>query len=103
MRISDWSSDVCSSDLLPYPGSRGRSNPHEVDFSLRFLSAQASNTTPKSLTDRLPDRLVVMARCRRHTIDRRSDGLDDFARDVLFRLHVVDAADRTRTRLNFSH
>src|SRR3546814_5327044 len=25
MRISDWSSDVCSSDLVDYPGRQGRS------------------------------------------------------------------------------
>src|SRR3546814_4237127 len=35
MRISDWSSDVCSSDLL---GERAKANPGLADIGLLFLS-----------------------------------------------------------------
>src|SRR3546814_7724031 len=30
MRISDWSSDVCSSDLRAHPGKRGKRQHHAV-------------------------------------------------------------------------
>src|SRR3546814_3462785 len=38
MRISDWSSDVCSSDLLQDNGGRARNGIHEVsDQFVKFL------------------------------------------------------------------
>src|SRR3546814_3563793 len=52
MRISDWSSDVCSSDLTSLPrGSKGGWSPHSrrhymVPCSARTTRASVSTSTP---------------------------------------------------------
>src|SRR3546814_3523844 len=40
MRISDWSSDVCSSDLMTDPDQEGEGIAHDVARSLRQLPAE---------------------------------------------------------------
>src|SRR3546814_3281317 len=37
MRISDWSSDVCSSDLLPLDGAKAAADPARDAFVERYL------------------------------------------------------------------
>src|SRR3546814_12161075 len=78
MRISDWSSDVCSSDLLHEQGLSGYGTPHDVrrlaepakpgrqpivDFRTGFLNADdkpfAAQIGPSKS---LPRRNVVVAR-----------------------------------------
>src|SRR3546814_7310422 len=57
MRISDWSSDVCSSDLLPAPGPRTRRrNPRKLARSQplpqygRTARAEENRTTQSRMT-----------------------------------------------------
>src|SRR3546814_9106614 len=45
MRISDWSSDVCSSDLIEQPGSR-QSNPAACSVSAMPSSSACLLTSP---------------------------------------------------------
>src|SRR3546814_3394342 len=44
MRISDWSSDVCSSDLLSFPKPPEGSNVSPVDYSIAGRIAGGLNT-----------------------------------------------------------
>src|SRR3546814_1782596 len=100
MRISDWSSDVCSSDLIKYghlleaafkePGGerlRGwiDSCPNQLYSALTFQGGAAWR---KRLLDDLGDQGAVSA-----LIERRSD--DELAR--------LMTKDRKSTRLNSSH
>src|SRR3546814_10699023 len=72
MRISDWSSDVCSSDLLDIPL-------HRVDFSreyrervfARFLADYAAGKTPNP--DVLCNREVKFAPFREHALRLGAD------------------------------
>src|SRR3546814_11287349 len=72
MRISDWSSDVCSSDLTDTPGAIDAGVPRAIDAMLRdwasektrgdfvatldALDAAARSATGKGLAALLPDR-----------------------------------------------
>src|SRR3546814_14285597 len=49
MRISDWSSDVCSSDLTDQPPSIGRSTP-----VIYFASSEARKSAPLAMSIGLP-------------------------------------------------
>src|SRR3546814_1708054 len=48
MRISDWSSDVCSSDLIPSPEDRLSNYPHQMSGGMkqRVLAAMATSLKP---------------------------------------------------------
>src|SRR3546814_4833892 len=106
MRISDWSSDVCSSDLLgrrigiPFVAAG-----FAVDAHLAPLAADAKRAEDAveaadeiELRITLRDRAVGEARARRADVDLRDAVLDiflQFGREF----HV----DRKSTRLNSSH
>src|SRR3546814_5520701 len=47
MRISDWSSDVCSSDLSPTSSQR-------TSFAIRWCSASSRPTSPSRIASRRP-------------------------------------------------
>src|SRR3546814_10101292 len=71
MRISDWSSDVCSSDLLadaqdqpPLVGQSHRALPSAI--ALQFLVVERLHGTERALVDRRPDELHPL-----------TEGLDD--------------------------
>src|SRR3546814_8768492 len=98
MRISDWSSDVCSSDLLGAGGG---------DDLADHLAAGADDVTDLRLVDlhRLDARGV-----RREFFARVIERLGHFAEDMraaIMRLRQRDLhdlfGDRKSTRLNSSH
>src|SRR3546814_14920495 len=64
MRISDWSSDVCSSDLLQYPGSL---SPAETDQVRSHVAAGLAIVAGSDITDQ--DVLDIL-----HTHHERHDG-----------------------------
>src|SRR3546814_3999235 len=92
VRISDWSSDVCSSDLNPLPASGERS---------RRASARASGQAQQSFTDDV-------------ALDLRRAAGDGFGKHVEivvspavhaddFRRADAVEVERKSTRLNSSH
>src|SRR3546814_14588684 len=56
MRISDWSSDVCSSDLLPR-----QATPDPVQLHLDRLLAEAGESGPTALPNVDPDLAELIA------------------------------------------
>src|SRR3546814_7241005 len=108
MRISDWSSDVCSSDLLPGvgrvpedgPGQNG--GPDGVQAELERGDhaevAAAAPQRPKQvgvLVLGLPQQLAVGG----HDVD----GEEVVDREAVLAHQPADATDRKSTRLNSSH
>src|SRR3546814_19674719 len=67
MRISDWSSDVCSSDLFPFPATfsvKGEALSHCARFRLLETETLGSTSTHED-----PDRRP--AGCQRRSEERR--------------------------------
>src|SRR3546814_2512694 len=107
MRISDWSSDVCSSDLLALP-------------ILRLLSQGGGSRLPpllqiaehqdNDMLDQILQHLTALVSFDTRNPPRRIGvgGIFDYLRAQLsdFRVEVTDhgdGADRKSTRLNSSH
>src|SRR3546814_7990665 len=93
MRISDWSSDVCSSDLHPVsiePAHMGRSSGSE-------------QPTLPGIGRRRPEQVAAQAQpalVHAELFDRQREPLgQQFSVDAL----AAHAADRKSTRLNSSH
>src|SRR3546814_10544969 len=82
MRISDWSSDVCSSDLLPAPGPRTRRrNPRKLARSQplpqygRTARAEENRTTQSRMTSTMTANLQNLTHTTNEgavTVDRAS-------------------------------
>src|SRR3546814_10673359 len=99
MRISDWSSDVCSSDLLDERGGRGDVRPFERagdDPRLGIVGQDAAVPYPEQAVQPLDD--------------VRPGGTGDAEAIDLLRIFGIaaggndpDPADRKSTRLNSSH
>src|SRR3546814_2826684 len=129
MRISDWSSDVCSSDLIEYPAPLaaedirrlGFAQPPEAydPFRLALVldvvldwDAEANETSDKSLlvdlVDGLYDEIVrpdprgITPQVRRRAM-ARVFGLDLPEPAEHPRRRGRPARDRKSTRLNYSH
>src|SRR3546814_4222052 len=85
MRISDWSSDVCSSDLFPRPDSKPRFEP-------------CQQLLHRSHRRRLPSRLQ-----RRHALEQALARGDDPAERRVEPGAGIPVGDRKSTRLNSSH
>src|SRR3546814_10479147 len=49
MRISDWSSDVCSSDLLPFPAHQTSAPPPKEKKERKKLEAANAIDRPKTI------------------------------------------------------
>src|SRR3546814_7910215 len=103
MRISDWSSDVCSSDLLPPPGDcRGGQALLDVQslggrrFGGCLAAAVAVDLANPASLD-LTQGVLVAARQRRELL-----AIDAIELTILVGELLVHA-DRTSTRLNSSH
>src|SRR3546814_1907722 len=110
MRISDWSSDVCSSDLVAQVAADRRARlagDREVEpIALRRLRVRAQNLHLIAVGDRGPerhdaavdlgaDRLIAEIGVHRISeIDRRR---------ALGKLEQLARGDRKSTRLNSSH
>src|SRR3546814_7459856 len=131
MRISDWSSDVCSSDLLiaqhrVYRSRQKWPDCHRRDDSndqtgedqyldrkthprgrLRWLAGQIDGRwSEEGLMDEA--QRIEHAECARESRDIRQGGIDDCAAmlaECLGKEHFLgeEAIDRKSTRLNSSH
>src|SRR3546814_4440802 len=99
MRISDWSSDVCSSDLAAHrsahlfddPDTFMAENPARLasgDIALENVQVSAANRRFRDPHNRVGRRLQV--------------GLGAFVEAFLART-VINQGDRKSTRLNSSH
>src|SRR3546814_6102887 len=100
MRISDWSSDVCSSDLRAFPG----------DTAILVGSSVGSMIVP-CMHDRRPDRSSALVLCgagHKPNLDfsARIRAYREEGMDYRWRFTFQDfspALDRKSTRLNSSH
>src|SRR3546814_10176655 len=116
MRISDWSSDVCSSDLILWQSFKHRCqeqawrNRHHTDFMLREIACHRKCHSDHAALGRaighLPY-LPVESRHRRRVDDDASFSIQLVSRSLAcckFCNHVERAdQDRKSTRLNSSH
>src|SRR3546814_9387993 len=101
MRISDWSSDVCSSDLLLQPEAGGDVFRHRLDADAQIAALHRS-----AAPERVDDGLCLFGRDCKADADiaagGRIDGgvdADDIARQIEHRT-AGGALDRKNTRLN---
>src|SRR3546814_5210570 len=102
MRISDWSSDVCSSDLPTHQLPPFRSTPyHEPIYPLRFSSCQIgseaySTTVTKDLG---PERSTTAASDLLRLLSSPTSAPCRTAAPI----PCASSRDRKSTRLNSSH
>src|SRR3546814_10266686 len=99
MRISDWSSDVCSSDLaLATGGSLLRRRLAEQNLDLRAL-AQVFIDGRGRLLLQLAAQVLLHLLLGRRLGHRAALDLDDVVAELRLHRHL----DRKSTRLNYSH
>src|SRR3546814_6755855 len=101
MRISDWSSDVCSSDLSAMVNGRGWSN----QVSIVSLTSSNSQFPERPEQDRLLRMDAVFGfvpHARLRPVDHRIDHLVAPVRGQAMEENRV-ALDRKSTRMNTSH
>src|SRR3546814_5767228 len=99
MRISDWSSDVCSSDLIRSDLSAAESQRAEADGLLADYRAQLSDAKNESA------RIIEEARQSADALKRDQEGRlqSELAELRSKATSDIEAADRKSTRLNSSH
>src|SRR3546814_8147472 len=112
MRISDWSSDVCSSDLAPAPLAPRIFPPGSPLFGNRRVAGEfGAQLVDEILVDRHPDAALrfggelfdqFVAEGGGKRLSDRGDALR-LDRFRIGALHVVEREDRKSTRLNSSH
>src|SRR3546814_10918323 len=83
MRISDWSSDVCSSDLLPMPFRKILPDEAEFEFGLILVEPQ-----------QIPDQLRRTRRSRHARLPREVKGPQHDARRIRRQLLAKDTKRR---------
>src|SRR3546814_12995589 len=71
MRISDWSSDVCSSDLAAGPGGRLGAGPHAVDQRAEPRLRHAHEVA--DLVGKAAPRLVAVLRRREQGAEEQDE------------------------------
>src|SRR3546814_3149705 len=116
MRISDWSSDVCSSDLKKayYAELQRASQSNQIDDWLSWFAGivlEAQGRTIASIRfliekTRLLDRLRgrINARQEKALIRMMTEGPDGFVGGLsAHNYRTITDADRKSTRLNSSH
>src|SRR3546814_9894571 len=111
MRISDWSSDVCSSDLLGGGLGLRRLIAARKGLDRRFERAHAEHLDiDRELFDQPLEIEIGAARAgQQHAAKRGHPYLVGVGRKIIARVHIgrgigVDGlADRKSTRLNSSH
>src|SRR3546814_3495021 len=112
MRISDWSSDVCSSDLLdrnPHPMGAGVDQPfpirHQADMARKEDEVAAPEIARRHLLSKRRRLLVAVARRKDSAqAERKLDkagAVQPVARAAA--PQIVRARDRKSTRLNSRH
>src|SRR3546814_1787980 len=103
MRISDWSSDVCSSDLDPYPvenfgNSRGGTG------TITQQTLRSSNCAYVRLGQIVGiDKVVTQAKRMGITTDLDEVVSMPLGTKEVYPLDMAGALDRKSTRLNSSH
>src|SRR3546814_4202132 len=116
MRISDWSSDVCSSDLGAIKRNAGPARPRGIvdlaggdDVELGQPAGIGFGRVELRPVGRQADAIGVVAR-KDHFLDEAAVGLGiEDADNVMAALFIIDLAmvgepeDRKSTRLNSSH
>src|SRR3546814_2012347 len=88
MRISDWSSDVCSSDLNPRRlglGKQGRLLHRRIDYRTRDRSGQSAALDPERVGDG-----AIKADVPRHFIGEHSEATRHQHRACAIGLHRAD-------------
>src|SRR3546814_3511533 len=97
MRISDWSSDVCSSDLAGHRTDVGAAMTADLRFVTHTAERHAHELAIDCIRDRAPERSLADA--------GRADEAQDRPLQLFHpRLHrQVFDADRQSTRLNANH
>src|SRR3546814_7049500 len=98
MRISDWSSDVCSSDLLArrhHLAQLGAGNLHPIRRKIRELPA--GQVVVKHFGE---DAAIDLAEKIPAAVDHL---VQDKMTEPALHFQGVDSADRKSTRLNSSH
>src|SRR3546814_819318 len=130
MRISDWSSDVCSSDLLQPNGivvlevtapdktdrrKRGKNDTIDAENAAHAAFAGIRTVTPKT-RDGLVESLRVLKVCRKTAVAARRIALQLIQMDIISapdtlreslrdmtRMQLIRTLDRKSTRLNSSN
>src|SRR3546814_1555617 len=98
MRISDWSSDVCSSDLL---GAEKRAASRRFDFAANLPQCAACGLYRGQGAD---DHLALAIDAHGFAVVRRALKIDDQLIADAEHIAIADlAGDRKSTRLNSSH
>src|SRR3546814_6891551 len=100
MRISDWSSDVCSSDLIPKDAVIGKEQIKSASYADCGCDSHESARPSHESID------LRNAQSGAGTGLGGEEGIEDFAPDVLRHAHTIIPhanADRKSTRLNSSH
>src|SRR3546814_4870038 len=99
MRISDWSSDVCSSDLYNRSENRERRSSGLGQSRAEIIAWVAGNV--------IPHEAALRARLRRMVV--AGEEIDDIVQETYLNIarlksveHIRDG-DRKSTRLNSSH
>src|SRR3546814_9153521 len=107
MRISDWSSDVCSSDLWRMGDELDRDRGHEIfepplgnkAFGKARPHQMVPNPEAEPARDHHPARALREREVARDAAERQAKAIDGGGSEAVFLLH----ADRKSTRLNSSH
>src|SRR3546814_1067272 len=97
MRISDWSSDVCSSDLIQNDSGAG---PASAWVGAAAVAAMLGSAVPATAAE---EELPISGEVSIEVHDdwtTRSDNPDDERNDASVE---IETADRKSTRLNSSH
>src|SRR3546814_1477297 len=100
MRISDWSSDVCSSDLFPAERSR--------NDAVSICKAGKAGSDQRIAIFAISDELFALAESlcavhKDHAFQASSPKLKAALRGGFFFRHPLPWIDRKSTRLNSSH
>src|SRR3546814_10634052 len=109
MRISDWSSDVCSSDLIGNEGAQRRLTHRKANHQSKCKGAIDKNLSEFRSRRRLCVQmqwLRIMSHRREEKIVCFGDGATDGMGDGVANSPLVEisaAQDRKSTRLNSSH
>src|SRR3546814_8215127 len=105
MRISDWSSDVCSSDLRTRSAQGGPFIPYKSPDGIDPQFAQLNNALDR--LDRLENTLLAIPSGRPTNVVMLSSGFgyrhDPFNGRGAFHAGLDFRGDRKSTRLNSSH
>src|SRR3546814_3844067 len=101
MRISDWSSDVCSSDLVRHEREQALTLAHAHDAVLRTRE----HDDPVTRSDDLRPHPVTELQLLAVVVPEQSAAEDHGRREIAVRSGDLDGRilDRKSTRLNSSH